>query len=335
MSFKKLVVLLVFLATLIEINSSPTVFSNQNSKLSITPLNSYPLAGESFTINVTVTNVTDLCGWQIYVSYNPSVINCVEVTIPADNIFAGHETIGGALIHIYNELGLLTASYALWELQGVNGSGKLCQIKFNTSFPGISILTFINGTYLLDSKFVYIPFEATEGIVRVVGSNYQLYVFNVTQNETSYNITIYTNSNITDFNFSRLSKKMSFTAANRLNSTGFCTVCVPKALLNDTFAVLANGTALPYNISSGAVYQCLQFNLGFNILDINVLTTIIGDLNGDRKVEMKDIAIAARAFGSVPGDSRWDPRADLNRDVKVDMKDITIIAKSFGKAWQS
>lgn len=339
MNFNKHTVFLIVLVTLIQISSARTVFSIENAKLSLTPENSYPLAGESFIINVTVTNVIDLSAWRIKLSFNPSVINCVEVTIPEDNVFAGHDTIGfGA--EMDNALGFLAVYNALWELEGVNGSGKLCQIKFNTSCPGISILTFtdemdVDGTFLQNSEFNNIPFEASEGTVQVVGENYQLYVFHVTQNETSYNITIYTNSNITDFNFSELSQKIRFTAANTPNSTSSCTVCIPEALLNDTFAILANGTALWYTISSDTVYQYLHFNLGFSTLNIQVLTTIIGDLNGDRKADMKDISMAARAFGTVPGDQRWEPRADVNRDVKVDMKDITVIAKNFGKIWRN
>jgi hypothetical protein len=34
---------------------------------------------------------------------------------------------------------------------------------------------------------------------------------------------------------------------------------------------------------------------------------IITDINGDGKIDMKDIARVARAFGSYPGHERWDP----------------------------
>jgi hypothetical protein len=54
------------------------------------------------------------------------------------------------------------------------------------------------------------------------------------------------------------------------------------------------------------------------------------DLNNDGKVNMVDIAIAAHAFGSVPGSPNWDPRADINGDGKVDMKDIAPVARAFG-----
>jgi parallel beta-helix repeat protein len=61
------------------------------------------------------------------------------------------------------------------------------------------------------------------------------------------------------------------------------------------------------------------------------------DINHDLKVNMKDIGISARAFGSVPGNVSWNPHADiaglepLVPDGKVGMRDISLIAKHFGE----
>jgi PKD repeat protein len=61
------------------------------------------------------------------------------------------------------------------------------------------------------------------------------------------------------------------------------------------------------------------------------ITAKMYDLNNDGKIDMKDIIIAARAFGSKPGDPNWNPIADVNSDGVVDMKDIIPIARNFGK----
>jgi len=50
----------------------------------------------------------------------------------------------------------------------------------------------------------------------------------------------------------------------------------------------------------------------------------------DIKVDIKDIAIAAKAFGTYPGHSKWNTVADINADYKIDIKDIAAIAKKFG-----
>jgi len=49
------------------------------------------------------------------------------------------------------------------------------------------------------------------------------------------------------------------------------------------------------------------------------------------RVDMKDIAIAAMAFGSYPGHPRWNLIVDINQDNHVDMRDIALIARNFGK----
>lgn len=58
--------------------------------------------------------------------------------------------------------------------------------------------------------------------------------------------------------------------------------------------------------------------------------TLLGDIFPDGKIDMKDIAIVAKAFGTAPGDLNWNPEADLNPDGKIDMKDIAIVARAFG-----
>ena len=54
------------------------------------------------------------------------------------------------------------------------------------------------------------------------------------------------------------------------------------------------------------------------------------DLNNDRSVNIKDLIIAVKAFGSHPDNLRWDPVCDFNRDGKVDMRDLVSIVKHFG-----
>jgi len=55
----------------------------------------------------------------------------------------------------------------------------------------------------------------------------------------------------------------------------------------------------------------------------------LGDLNYDMKIDLRDILVLAKAFGSYPGHPRWDPIADLNADDKVSLLDAIIIAKAF------
>jgi parallel beta-helix repeat protein len=58
---------------------------------------------------------------------------------------------------------------------------------------------------------------------------------------------------------------------------------------------------------------------------------LIGDLNGDDQVNMMDISVVAKAFGSMPRHPRWNPIADIDKDGYVDMRDVSVVAKNFGK----
>jgi hypothetical protein len=57
------------------------------------------------------------------------------------------------------------------------------------------------------------------------------------------------------------------------------------------------------------------------------------DNNKDGKIDGKDIALVALAFGTVLGDARWNPDADVNADGKIDGKDIALVALSFGESF--
>jgi len=64
-----------------------------------------------------------------------------------------------------------------------------------------------------------------------------------------------------------------------------------------------------------------------------------GDLNYDGKIDIKDIAEVASAFGSYPTHPRWNPLADITGpvylmpDEKVDIRDLALIASDFGKTY--
>jgi uncharacterized protein (DUF2141 family) len=58
--------------------------------------------------------------------------------------------------------------------------------------------------------------------------------------------------------------------------------------------------------------------------------THIGDINYDGKVDIKDVAMVSRAFGSMPDYGAWNPICDINGDGKVDIKDVALVSRGFG-----
>lgn len=86
-----------------------------------------------------------------------------------------------------------------------------------------------------------------------------------------------------------------------------------------------------YTLSAYAAPVLGETNIGDNTYtDGIVKVAIIGDINGDDKVDMKDIGPAARGFMTTPGVPFWNPNADVTDDHLINMKDIGILASRFG-----
>jgi hypothetical protein len=60
-------------------------------------------------------------------------------------------------------------------------------------------------------------------------------------------------------------------------------------------------------------------------------SSLEADLNGDGTVNIMDVAIVARAFGSKPEDKNWNPIADLDGNGEINIIDVAAVAKQFGK----
>ncbi len=57
---------------------------------------------------------------------------------------------------------------------------------------------------------------------------------------------------------------------------------------------------------------------------------VLGDVNGDFKVDILDAALLANSYGAKPGDTLWNPSADFNYDGVIDIKDAAALAFYYG-----
>ncbi len=55
-----------------------------------------------------------------------------------------------------------------------------------------------------------------------------------------------------------------------------------------------------------------------------------GDVDGDNEVTLFDFGALVAAFGSMPGDSNWNPEADLDGDAEVTLFDFGVLVRNFG-----
>ena len=165
-AIRSLILLLLMSMTII---ATPHARSAETAVLYVNPKHSYSIEGQSHLININIANVTNLNLWQIKLTFDPTILNCTQVTVPEDNIFKGHD-IFWPPPDINNTAGFLRAFCAISGTEGVTGSGTLCQIEFKCLTTGTSSLNFVDKTtqtYLWDPNGIDIPFESINGIVDV------------------------------------------------------------------------------------------------------------------------------------------------------------------------
>jgi len=70
-----------------------------------------------------------------------------------------------------------------------------------------------------------------------------------------------------------------------------------------------------------------------NRTDDWVFVSIVGDINGDREVDLRDTFRVDLAYGSFVGTPRYKPNLDINGDGRIDLKDVFITDLNYGKTW--
>jgi len=65
--------------------------------------------------------------------------------------------------------------------------------------------------------------------------------------------------------------------------------------------------------------------------DGRVVVTMIGDVQGDLKVDVLDLIGLGEAYGSDPTKQHWNLFCDFNDDGKIDSSDLRLLGRNFGK----
>jgi hypothetical protein len=167
-----LIVLTPIILSLLSI--PPFLLATPTTTLSIEPQIQTGLEiSDEFTINVTVTDVTDLYGWQFAIYYKNSVLNATGYSEGPFLKQDGAQTYFAIVEYTdnYNETHgkIFLATSRVGPVAGVNGSGILARISFKTKAYGNSPLD-LSETKLIDSAQPFgnpISHEAIDGRVHV------------------------------------------------------------------------------------------------------------------------------------------------------------------------
>jgi len=96
-----------------------------------------------------------------------------------------------------------------------------------------------------------------------------------------------------------------------------------------------NTTSLPpchnYILKAEATPVPDETNLEDNVyIRGHLKMKMVGDVNGDGKVDIRDITVVAMAFASHVGEPRYELKCDIKMDGVIDIRDITLAAMNFG-----
>lgn len=339
MKLKKKFITFLFLLTLVV--TLPVNSSSSTAIIQVTPTEIYAYLDDSFHITINIIDVTNLNNLQIAITFNPTILQCKNVIIPSNNIFGSDIFISESIID--NNKGLVVKCIGYLGSQNVNGSGILMQIEFQTIGLGESHLNFtymdsqepnFNKTFLCDPNNNSIPFNAINGIVKASpeNSNLMLNSFNVAKNGQIYTIAIYSNSTITAFSYNETTDCIFFDVTGADGTIGTCCIVIPLGLINAVhFTVRLDNVPISSLLFQNGTHSLISLNYTHSTKGILIIPiTSNGDINGDGKVDIIDVAIVAKAFGSYPGDDRWNPIADINYDEKIDIWDVAFVSKRFG-----
>ena len=323
--------------------------------VAVDPEESAVKLGQTFGININITDVTGLLGFDFELSYDTTVLKLVDIE---QGSFL--KSVGPTIVINLTTEGVIWLAVVLvaQPVSSVNGSGVLATANFEAMAAGESLLNLysenpyqpnevklasdpppdgvaaipnvaIGGNVIVSSDPADPPNPPpTTNIAltayalapkTIVGQGYELPISVLTANQgdlaETFNVTIYANTTEIGEQTLTLSNGSSTTVSFVWNTNGF--------------------TYGNYSITAQAFVPGQTSTASESVVDpvVIVSITIPGDVNGDHTVDIYDAILLSAAFGSKPGSSNWNPNADINGDGVVDIYDAIILAAHFGQSW--
>lgn len=137
---KKSLLTLVLIVSLAGLTFRTCNTASSNPLVSVDPKVSSRSASATITINVTVTDVTDLFSYDANLTYNPSILNCTSCVEGPFLGTAGMTWWQDPIIDNYN--GWIFFGNVLWGAPYASGNGTLAIITFDVLVEGRTPLNF-------------------------------------------------------------------------------------------------------------------------------------------------------------------------------------------------
>ena len=157
----------LLLVSILLIVSAPSVNAHPDAVISVDPSYLEVDIGETFTVNVNISNVEDpgLYGYELKIYYNDTLLDATDAEYPS-----GHFLDGAAVFEtppIFEDNYVLIGAIFLGDVPGATGSGVLATFEFNGTSAGDVSLE-IKGVVLLDPDGIEMGYSVNDGSVTVI-----------------------------------------------------------------------------------------------------------------------------------------------------------------------
>ncbi len=247
---KSVLVLLVFLTFSVVICGSRG--STSEPTISVNPRE--PTNDGRLILDIAISDVTDLGGYEFKLKYDSNVLMPIDITIVDDPEFfydhhIFHRGVHGPDSHIW-----LVVTLPLGAVDSVSGSGTITTIEFIVRAPAETALELYD-TILgnLDAEAIeHISVDAHVHLVNTWQGEYvpmcPSRVFSVEIDGVDFDVITHSNSTLSEFDFSRSWNSMKLLVEGTDNTYGYLDLEIPKELLSGSLSVTVDGTPVDFTI---------------------------------------------------------------------------------------
>jgi len=285
-----------------------------------------------FNVTIKIANVTNLYGYEFKLGYNTTILNCLgAIIIPFDN-----ETSFSMKVQVRDNLGFIWVNVTYRPpAQPLNTTDPvtLAMIFFQVTDSGESILD-LHDTKLTDPSGTEIPHTVSDGYIKIFRHDVAIIDVVASTNVTYAGRLVYIN--VTAENQGNTAETFNVSAYYDAQLIGSVVVSdlAPGANITLGFVWDTSGVAPCqwYNITGKASIIPYETDVADNVfVDGSVKIKMLGDINGDGVINIYDLRIVAKAYGTKIGDPRWNEDADLYKDGRINIYDLVCIGRNYGK----
>ena len=154
-----------------DLGGARLAFLQQTAGVSVNPSAVIVFKNKTFGVNVTITNVSNLCGWQFELYWSNAVLNCTNATIQTPSVWQNQSFNFSPSPSFNNSFNstqgrLFNAVACLWPAPPFSGSTTIATLTFNAIQAGNTSLSLVN-VKLGDDNAYPITYIASNGYASI------------------------------------------------------------------------------------------------------------------------------------------------------------------------